>query len=161
MREALAGADAIVIGPSNPVISIGPILSVTGIRELIDQASAPVIAVSPFVGGRSVKGPTDAFLEAVGRPVSAVGVASLYEPLLDAMVLDEDDPGPAPENIEILACPTLMEGAGGRRSLAERVIELARALAPEGARSGPSRNVVLETGRSRRRQARTQGADNG
>jgi LPPG:FO 2-phospho-L-lactate transferase len=126
--EAIAAADAIVVGPSNPVISIGPILSLPGLREAIATAPAPVIAVSPFVAGRAIKGPTEAFMEAIGRPVSAAGVASLYEGLLDAMVVDEGDPDPPPTGLRALACPTLMEGAAGRRALAERVLELAREL---------------------------------
>jgi LPPG:FO 2-phospho-L-lactate transferase len=125
--DAIAGAEAIVIGPSNPVISIGPILAVRGIREAIDAASAPVIAVSPLVGGRSMKGPTEEFLRAVGRPVSAAGVASLYEGLLDAMVLDEGDPDP-PADVRALRSPTLMDDAASRRALAERVVELAAEL---------------------------------
>ena len=83
MVEALASADVIVIGPSNPVISIGPILALPGVRERIDAAGAPVVAVNPLVGGRSVKGPTEPFLAALGRPLSAAGVASLYPGLLD------------------------------------------------------------------------------
>ena len=78
MVEALESADLIVIGPSNPVISIGPILALPGVRERIDASGAPVVAVSPLVGGRSVKGPTESFLAALGRPLSAAGVASLY-----------------------------------------------------------------------------------
>jgi LPPG:FO 2-phospho-L-lactate transferase len=128
VSAALADADAIVIGPSNPVISIGPILAVPGIREAIAAAEAPAIAVSPFVAGRAVKGPTEAFMAAIGRPVSAAGVASLYAGLLDAMVVDEGDPEPPPDGLEALACPTLMEGAAGRRALAERVLDLARSL---------------------------------
>ena len=123
--EAIAAADAIVIGPSNPVISIGPVLSLPGLREAIATAVAPVIAVSPFVAGRAVKGPTEAFMEAVGRPVTAAGVASLYEGLLDAIVVDEGDPDPPPDGLRVLSCPTLMEGASGRRALAERVLKLA------------------------------------
>ena len=123
--EAIATADAIVIGPSNPVISIGPVLSLPGLREAIATAVAPVIAVSPFVAGRAVKGPTEAFMEAVGRPVTAAGVASLYEDLLDAIVVDEGDPDPPPDGLRVLSCPTLMEGASGRRALAERVLKLA------------------------------------
>jgi LPPG:FO 2-phospho-L-lactate transferase len=124
---AISGAEAIVIGPSNPVISIGPILAVSGLREAIEEAGAPVIAVSPLVGGRSMKGPTEEFLHAVGRSVSAAGVASLYEGLLDAMVLDDGDPEP-PAGIRVLTCPTLMDNAASRRALADRVLELAAQL---------------------------------
>ncbi|MEO8093003.1 MAG: 2-phospho-L-lactate transferase [bacterium] len=123
--EALASADAIVVGPSNPVISIGPILAMPSLREAIQASPAPVIAVSPFVAGRAIKGPTEAFMAAVGRPVSAAGVVSLYAGLLDAIVVDDGDPDAAPEELRSLVCPTLMEGAEGRRALAERVIELA------------------------------------
>lgn len=129
VRTALAGADAIVIGPSNPVISIGPIVAIPGLREAISAANAPVLAVSPFVAGRAVKGPTEAFMDAVGRPPSAAGVASLYAGLIDAMVIDEGDPDPAPENLRVLSCPTLMEGTAGRYALAERVLAFARELA--------------------------------
>jgi LPPG:FO 2-phospho-L-lactate transferase len=128
VREAFAQARAIVIGPSNPVISIGPILAVPGVREAIAQASAPVVAVSPFVAGRAIKGPTEAFMAAVARPVNAVGVASLYAGLLDAMVVDENDPDPPAEGLRTLSCPTLMEGADGRRALAEQVLEFAEGL---------------------------------
>jgi LPPG:FO 2-phospho-L-lactate transferase len=128
VREAFAQARAIVIGPSNPVISIGPILAVPGIREAIAEASPPVVAVSPFVAGRAIKGPTEEFMAAVARPVNAAGVASLYAGLLDAMVVDEDDPDPPPEGLRTLSCPTLMEGAEGRRALAERVLEFAEGL---------------------------------
>jgi LPPG:FO 2-phospho-L-lactate transferase len=125
---AIAAAETIVIGPSNPVISIGPILAVPGMRDALAAASAPVIAVSPLVAGRAVKGPTDAFLAALGRPQTGAGVASLYEGLLDAIVIDPDDPGPPPEGVRVHVCPTLMEGPGGRRALAESVLELAAEL---------------------------------
>jgi LPPG:FO 2-phospho-L-lactate transferase len=125
--SAIESVDAIVIGPSNPVISIGPILAVSGLREAIEEAGAPVIAVSPLVGGRSMKGPTEEFLRAVGRPVSAAGVASLYEGLLDAMVLDEGDPEP-PTDVRVLKCSTVMDDAPSRRALADRVLELAAQL---------------------------------
>jgi LPPG:FO 2-phospho-L-lactate transferase len=125
---ALASAEVIVIGPSNPVISIGPILSVPGMREAIAAAGAPVVAVSPFVAGRAVKGPTEAFMAAIGRPATAAGVASLYEGLLDGMVVDEGDPDPPPEGLRTLGCPTLMEGPAGRRALAERVLTFAAGL---------------------------------
>jgi LPPG:FO 2-phospho-L-lactate transferase len=126
--EALAGAEAIVVGPSNPVISIGPILAVPGVREAIVAAAAPVVAVSPFVAGEVVKGPTERFMGAVGRPSTAAGVASLYAGLLDAMVVDEADPDPPPADIPTLAAPTLMDGAGERMRLARLVLEYAASL---------------------------------
>ena len=122
---AIGAADAIVIGPSNPVISIGPILAIPALREAIAASAAPVVAVSPFVAGQVVKGPTDIFMRAVGRPITAAGVASLYEGLIDAIVCDQGDPDPPPEGIETLSCPTLMEGRHGRRQLAERTLEFA------------------------------------
>lgn len=126
---ALRLADAIVIGPSNPVISIGPILAVPGMREAIVASAAPVLAVSPYVAGEVVKGPTDRFMAALGRPSTAAGVASLYAGLIDAMVLDEGDPDPPPVEIPTLAAPTLMEGASGRLRLARTVLDFAASLA--------------------------------
>jgi LPPG:FO 2-phospho-L-lactate transferase len=123
--DALRGAEAIVIGPSNPVISIGPILAVPGMREAISASPAPVLAVSPFVAGEVVKGPTESFMSAVGRPSTAAGVASLYEGLIDAMVVDEGDPDPPPAGIPTLAAPTLMEGAAGRVRVARTVLDYA------------------------------------
>jgi LPPG:FO 2-phospho-L-lactate transferase len=127
VKAALADAELILVAPSNPVISIGPILSVAGVREAIEAARAPVVAVSPLVGGRSLKGPTEAFLRGLGRPVSAAGVASLYQGLLDGMVIDPDEPEP-PEGIELLTAPTVMGGASQRRELAERTVAFARGL---------------------------------
>jgi LPPG:FO 2-phospho-L-lactate transferase len=121
--EAIAGAEAIVVGPSNPVISIGPIVSMPALREAIAAAAAPVVAVSPYVAGQVVKGPTDIFMQAIGRPSTAAGVASLYEGLIDGMVCDPEDPDPPPDGVRVLSCPTLMEGAQGRRELAERTLE--------------------------------------
>ena len=126
--DALRAAEAIVIGPSNPVISIGPILAVPGIREAIAASPAPVVAVSPYVAGQVVKGPTDRFMEGIGRPTTAAGVASLYAGLIDAMVVDEGDPDPPPAEIPTLAAPTLMEGASGRARLARIVLDYADSL---------------------------------
>jgi len=126
--EALTRAEAIVIGPSNPVISIGPILAVPGVREAIAACGAPVVAVSPYVAGQVVKGPTDRFMAAVSRPPSAAGVASLYAGLAEAMVVDAGDPDPPPKEIPTLAVPTLMEGASGRARLARIVLDYATEL---------------------------------
>jgi LPPG:FO 2-phospho-L-lactate transferase len=122
---AIAAAEVIVIGPSNPVISIGPIISMPALREAISAANAPVIAVSPYVGGKVLKGPTAVFMHAVGRPSNAAGVASLYEGLIDGMVCDADDPDPPPENVQVLTCPTLMDGGEGRFRLAARTLDFA------------------------------------
>ena len=123
--EALDAAELIVIGPSNPVISIGPILALPGIRERLDASDAPVVAVNPLVGGRSVKGPTESFLTALGRPLSAAGVASLYPGILDGMVTDD---GGGIEGLAVHRCPTLMSDAAGREALARQVLEFGRSL---------------------------------
>jgi LPPG:FO 2-phospho-L-lactate transferase len=125
---AIADAEAIVIGPSNPVISIGPIVSIGALRDAISAADAPVVAVSPYVAGQVVKGPTEIFMQAVGRPSTAAGVASLYEGLIDGMVCDPEDPDHPPEGVRILSCPTLMEGRDGRRELAQRTLGFALTL---------------------------------
>jgi LPPG:FO 2-phospho-L-lactate transferase len=118
--QAVAEADAIVIGPSNPVISIGPILALPGMREALRGAPAPVVAVSPFVGGRAVKGPTDAFCHGAGVERSAAGIASAYEDVIDAIVADEPAGGP-PE----LVTGTVMDTEEARARLAREVLELA------------------------------------
>ena len=107
--EAIAAAEAIVIGPSNPVISIGPILALPGMREALRAAPAPVVAVSPFVGGRSVKGPTEAFCEQAGIEASAAGVAGAYAEVLDGIVADEPL-----EDLPSLVTDTLMDTAESR-----------------------------------------------
>lgn len=127
--EVLAAIDSaglIVIGPSNPVISIGPILAVPGLREAIINAPAPVLAVSPYVAGRVVKGPTDLFMSAIGRPGTAAGVASLYREVIDAMVCDSGDPDPPPENVRSFSTETLMHSAESRAMVARAVLEVGR-----------------------------------
>ena len=126
--DALRAAEAIVVGPSNPVISIGPILAVPGLRDAIAASPAPVIAVSPYVAGEVVKGPTDNFMEALGRPTTAAGVASLYTGLIDGMVVDEGDPDPPP-GWQSRPAATLMEGPSGRARVARIVLDYAATLA--------------------------------
>ena len=87
--EAIAGAEAIIIGPSNPVISIGPILALPGMREALAAAPGPVVAVSPLVRGAVLKGPTDAFMTWAGHALSSEGVVAHYAGLLDGLVADE------------------------------------------------------------------------
>jgi LPPG:FO 2-phospho-L-lactate transferase len=126
--QAVSAADVIVIGPSNPVISIGPILAMQALRAAIESASAPVVAVSPYVAGEVVKGPTDAFMRALGRETSAAGVASLYEGLLDGIVCDSGDPDPPPAGIAVHSCPTLMDDGASRRRVAAEVLQFAASL---------------------------------
>jgi LPPG:FO 2-phospho-L-lactate transferase len=129
VQRALAEAEVILIGPSNPVVSIGPILAVPGIRKAIAASAAPVVAVSPFVAGRAIKGPTEKFMQAIGREPSTAGVVESYGDLLDGLVVDADDPDQPPEVPRSLAIPTLMDGQDARRAVAERTLEFACALA--------------------------------
>lgn len=91
VEEALAAADLIFFCPSNPIVSIGPILSVPGVREAVADAKAPVVCVSPIVGGQALKGPAAGMLAQAGHEVSAYGVAGYYGDLVDVMVIDERD----------------------------------------------------------------------
>jgi LPPG:FO 2-phospho-L-lactate transferase len=120
---AIAGADAIVIGPSNPVISIGPILALPGMRDALRAARASVVAVSPFVGGRSIKGPTEPFCDYAGIELTAAGIARAYEDVIDGVVADEPS-GAAAE----LVTDTLMDTAEARERLAREVLDFAASL---------------------------------
>jgi len=124
--DAIARARAIVIGPSNPVVSIGPILAVPGMREALRAAPAPIVAVSPIVGGAVLKGPTAACLAWAGQPASAAGVAALYGDLLDGIVADEQLP--ADVALPVLETDLLMADGGGRQRLAREALAFATAL---------------------------------
>src|ERR671915_278426 len=89
--EAISRADAIVFCPSNPVVSVGPILALPGMVEALASSSAPKVAVSPIVGGRALKGPADRMLASLGHEVSATGVARMYAGLVEGMVVDRAD----------------------------------------------------------------------
>jgi LPPG:FO 2-phospho-L-lactate transferase len=121
--EALASARAVVLGPSNPVISVRTILEVPGVSDAVRAATAPVVAVSPVVGGQVLKGPTAAFMAWAGLPVSAQGTARAYDGLLDGMVADEPV-----EGLPALRTDTRMDDADGRRRLAQEVLSFAEAL---------------------------------
>jgi LPPG:FO 2-phospho-L-lactate transferase len=124
--DAIAAARAIVIGPSNPIISIRPILDVPGTAEALRATAAPVVAVSPFVGGRIVKGPTEPFLAWAGVAPDAGGVARYYGELIDGIVADE-----RAEDLDVplLETDTLMADAAGRARVAGEVLRFAEALA--------------------------------
>jgi LPPG:FO 2-phospho-L-lactate transferase len=121
--EALAAARAIVIGPSNPVISIGPILGVPGLREALREAPAPVVAVSPLVRGEVIKGPTEVFLEWAGSALDADGIAAGYDGVIDGLVADERT-----DRVPVLQTDVLMADAPGRRRVAEAALGFAEAL---------------------------------
>jgi LPPG:FO 2-phospho-L-lactate transferase len=132
IEAAVATADAIVIGPSNPVISIGPILAVPGMRELLAEATAPVVAVSPFVAGKVIKGPTDKFMRAIGKRPSVAGLIDAYRGVIDAVIVDAADPDPPPDSIRNAAIDTLMDGAQRRREVAAATLEYCESLLPAG-----------------------------
>jgi LPPG:FO 2-phospho-L-lactate transferase len=121
---AIARAGTIVIGPSNPLASIAPILAVPGIREALQAAAAPVVAVSPIVGGEVLKGPTASFMAFAALECSAAGVADFYGDLLDGIVADEDV-----GRLPTLQTDLRMDDADGRARLAEQTLSFAQALA--------------------------------
>jgi len=123
---AIAVADATVIGPSNPVISIGPILALPGMKEALAAARAPVVAVSPFVGGAVLKGPTALFCGHARIPLSAPGLLEAYPGVLDGMVADEPVTG-----LPSLEIGTLMATPEDRRRVATMTLDFAASLGSE------------------------------
>jgi len=125
--EALEAADLIAIAPSNPFVSIGPILAVAGIRAALERRRVPAVAVSPLIGGEAVRGPAARMLARMAGGTGPQQVTDCYKGLIDALVVDEadadDDAG-----IRTIVTRTLMDGAEGRRRVAEAVLESAAAL---------------------------------
>jgi LPPG:FO 2-phospho-L-lactate transferase len=121
--DALATARAIVIGPSNPVISIGPILAVPGLSEAIRESPAAVVAVSPLVQGKVIKGPTEAFMAWAGRALDSGGIAATYEGLIHGLVTDQRT-----DRLPVLETDVLMGNPESRRRLAEETLRFALAL---------------------------------
>jgi LPPG:FO 2-phospho-L-lactate transferase len=128
-EEALLKAEVILIGPSNPFISIGPILAVPGMKELLLRTSAPVIAVTPIVCGQAIKGPAAKMLQELGHPVSALSVAQIYRDFVDVFVLDERDLGLREEvrnlGIDLSITDTIMDSLDDKIRLARRLLEFA------------------------------------
>jgi len=122
--DALREATCVVIGPSNPIASIAPMLAVPGMRGALREAPGPVVAVSPFVGGQVLKGPTLAFCDWAGIQPTAAGLLEAYRGLLDGIVADEPVPG-----IPTLQTDVLMDTAAARRRLAAETVDFARSLA--------------------------------
>ena len=128
---ALAREDlrAIVICPSNPFVSVDPILALPGMKEALRASAAPVIAVTPIIGGRAIKGPAAKMLAELGLEVSGVSVARHYVGLIDAFIIDQTDPPPVPiPGIVLSRAPTLMQTQIDRENLAQAVLQLADGL---------------------------------
>ncbi len=128
--EALTDAEVVVIAPSNPIVSIGPILAVPGVRKALLHTSAVRAAISPIIAGEVVKGPAAKMLESLGHEVSALGVARLYRGLIDLMVIDEQDAALVPAiealGMRCVATATLMSDDARKESLARDVLTAAR-----------------------------------
>ena len=131
--KAIHAADLVILPPSNPIVSIGPILSLPGVREALRDTTAPVVAISPLVAGKPIKGPADRMLAGLGIEVSAVGVARLYQDFVDTFVLDQQDMkhDPTPrERLEkmglaVIVTDTVMSAMDKSIALARTVIEFA------------------------------------
>jgi LPPG:FO 2-phospho-L-lactate transferase len=121
--EAIASARAVIVGPSNPVISIAPILATPGIRDALINTKAPVVAVSPLVGGEVLKGPTAAFMAWAGHPLSSDGIAAAYDGLIKGMVADE-----AAARVPTHRTAVLLDTPEHRRQVAEETLEFASSL---------------------------------
>lgn len=132
VRGAAESAAAVIFCPSNPVVSIGPILAVPGMRALLRSLAAPIIAVSPIVGGRALRGPADRMLLGLGVEVSPLGVASLYRDLLSGIIIDAEDEAEAARieayGMRVRVTNTIMDGEAGRRRLADEALRFAEEL---------------------------------
>lgn len=138
---AIAEADLIIFAPSNPIVSIGAILAVPGIRHALQQSCAYKVAVSPLIDGATVKGPADRMMMAAGYSCDVLGVADCYHGLLDALVIDQQDRDAsdalAAKGLQVLATDTLMHSRANKVRLAETIVHLYQALP-----SSPLKTVI-------------------
>ncbi|HEV8189985.1 MAG TPA: 2-phospho-L-lactate transferase CofD family protein, partial [Ktedonobacterales bacterium] len=132
VRHAIQHADAVVFCPSNPIVSVGPILGVPGMGESLRSASVPKVAVSPIVGGKALRGPADRMLAGLGYDVSPLGVATLYRDVISGVVIDRADQVYVPQieslGLRVLVTETVMTDVGARRRLADEVLSFAAGL---------------------------------
>lgn len=130
--SAIVNAGVVIVCPSNPFISIGPILAVPGVREALSETKAPVVAISPIVGGKALKGPAADMLRDLGHEVSARGVARIYSGFVDAFVLDETDSDLAHDisefGMRVVCTNTVMNTLDGKRHLAAFVLDRASSI---------------------------------
>ncbi|MGE5206872.1 MAG: 2-phospho-L-lactate transferase [Chlamydiota bacterium] len=128
--EAISHAEAVVLAPSNPITSIGPILAVPGIRQALQETPAPRAAISPIVGGEAVSGPAGALMASQGLPISIAGVAQAYNDFLDLLIVDERDAEAAKalrhSGLQVHCAKTIMKTADDKAALAATVLELVR-----------------------------------
>jgi LPPG:FO 2-phospho-L-lactate transferase len=126
--EAVRAAEVVFICPSNPYISIGPILAVPGIREALHETNARIAAITPIIAGQAIKGPTARMLREMGQDVSAVSVARMYSDFVDLFVLDQRDagllPGVASLGLQVRLADTLMDDHRSKTDLARKVVEM-------------------------------------
>ena len=126
--NAILDAEAVIICPSNPFISIGPILAVPGVREALRETSAAVVAITPIIGGRALKGPAADMLRDLGHDVSASAVAEMYDDLLDVFILDETDAERTGDiqflGMRVFCTDTVMNTLDDKQHLARRVLEM-------------------------------------
>lgn len=127
--DAIKQADAILIAPSNPIVSVGTILAVPGIHDALHEASGMVIAISPIVGGAPIKGPADKIMRGLGLEVSAVGVTRCYRDFLDVMIIDEQDAHLTREiedlGIPVVVTDTIMRDDATKAALARTALQAA------------------------------------
>ncbi len=124
--EAILYADVVALAPSNPVVSIGPLLAVPGVREALRSTRARVVAISPIVGGKTIKGPADRMMASLGMAPNAVGVAEAYRDFLDVLIIDEQDRDLAAAveatGVRAVVTQTVMHGPAEKRALAETAL---------------------------------------
>jgi LPPG:FO 2-phospho-L-lactate transferase len=127
LLQAIRQAAAIIVCPSNPIISIGPILAVPGIRDALRKSAAPVAAISPIVGGRALKGPAARMMKSLGMRVSALGVAELYRDFVDVFILDREDASQAAKvealGMRVAVTDTIMASLARKTALARVVMK--------------------------------------
>jgi LPPG:FO 2-phospho-L-lactate transferase len=130
IRRALEAAEVVLIGPSNPIASIGPILALPGMKDALRAVDAPVVAVSPLVGGRSLKGPTERFMRWAGLELNDGGIVAHYAGLVNGLVADRGTPtGRASlAGVVLHETDTMMADAAGRAKLAEETLQFAQTL---------------------------------
>lgn len=137
--RSFEGLRGVVVCPSNPFVSVAPILAVPGVRVALQQAKVPKIAVTPIVGGQAVKGPAAKMLAELGHDVSALGVAKYYQRLVDGFVLDARDAALKPEieklGLKVRIADTMMRDDSDKRRLAQTALEFVDELAADGRHS--------------------------